>query len=239
MAQLPRLVVRAHAPLRWWLLVMAMVVLICLALLVAFEWGRSRAGFDGQSARSQRAELQDQIAKLRDENRQLRLKYASQETDRISQIRERTELARSIGELQGQLEQATSDLAFYRGIAGEKTSSDPVKIQQLRVSRGKEPGEYMLRLVLGRPLGREDAINGRIRMTFEGTTAATPVNLDLAAVSAVDGGELMFSYRYSQTIEVPLRLPAGFVPVRTAVDITPSRKGVNPIRTSFIWAVDN
>jgi hypothetical protein len=239
MAQLPRLVVRAHAPLRQWLLAIAVVVLICMALLAAFEWGRSKAGFDGQSARSQRAELRDQIAKLQDENRQLRLKYASQETDRISQIRERTELARSIGDLQAQLEKATSDLAFYRSIAGEKVSNDPVKIQQLRVSRGKEPGEYMLRLVLGRPLGREDAINGSIRMTFEGTTAATPVNLDLAAVSAVDGGELTFNYRYSQTIEVPLRLPAGFVPARTAVDITPSRKGVNPIRTSFIWAVDN
>jgi hypothetical protein len=97
----------------------------------------------------------------------------------------------------------------------------------------------MLRLVLGRPLGREDAINGRIRMTFEGTTSTTPVNLDLAAVSDVDGGELTFNYKYSQTIEIVLRLPAGFVPARTSLEITPSRKGVNPIRTSITWTVDN
>ncbi len=131
------------------------------------------------------------------------------------------------------LAKANSDLAFYRSLAGEKAGEGNVlKVQQLRVVRGPEASQYLLRLVLGRPMNREDAINGRIRMTFEGTTAATPVNLDLAAVSQVEGGELSFNYRYSQTIEIPIQLPAGFRPARTAIELTPSRKGVNPVRTS-------
>jgi hypothetical protein len=235
----PRLVVRTHAPLRLVLLITGIIAIAGMLLVIAFEWGRSNAGFDGRSARLQRSDLRDQIAKLETENRQLRLKFAAQETDRIGQIRERTELARAIGELQSQVEQANSDLAFYRGVAGEQSSKDILKIQQFRIRRGKDPNEYTLRLVLGRPLGREDSINGRIRMTFEGTTAATPVNLDLGSVSEVDEGELTFSYKYSQAIEVPLHMPAGFTPARTSLEITPSRKGVNPIRTSFMWTVDN
>jgi hypothetical protein len=239
MAPPPRLVVRTHAPTRRLLLIAGCIALAGVALFAAFEWGRSTAGFDGSSARSQRSELRDQITRLESENKALRLKAAAQETDRIGQIRERTELSRAIGDLQYQLEQANSDLAFYRGVAGEQSSRDPLKIQQFRVTRGKGPDEYMLRLVLGRPVGREDSINGRIRMTFEGTTAVTAVNLDLAAVSDVPDGELSFNYRYSQAIEVPLRLPPGFKPARTTVLITPSRKGVNPIRTSFLWTIDN
>ncbi len=214
--------------------------LVCTGLYIAFEWGRSNAGFDGRDARRQRAALRDQIGELEAENRRLRLQFASQQTDHIGQIRERTELARSIGDLQAELAQVSSDLAFYRSLAGEKAGESSVlKVQQFRVTRGTEANQYLMRLVLGRPMGREDPINGRIRMTLEGTTAATPVNLDLAVVSDVDGGELLFNYRYSQTIDIPIQLPPGFTPVRTAMEITPSRKGVNPVRTSFAWTVEN
>src|SRR6187551_2913437 len=46
----------------------------------------------------------------------------------------------------------SSDLAFYRGVAGDKNPDEALKIQQFRVSRGKSAGEYLLRLVLARPL---------------------------------------------------------------------------------------
>jgi hypothetical protein len=58
-------------------------------------------------------------------------------------------------------------------------------------------------------------------------------------VSGISNGELPFSYRYSQTIEQPIQLPAGFSPARTVVQITPGRKGVNPVQASFVWTVDN
>jgi hypothetical protein len=235
----PRLVVRTYAPLRRLLLVGGAIGLGALALFIAFEWGRGNAGFDGRAARVERSDLLDRIDELEKENHRQRLLLAAHETERVGQTRERTDLARSIGDLQGQVARLTSDLAFYRGVSGDKTPDEALKIQQFRVSRGKGADEYLLRLVLGRPLGREDAISGRLRMTFEGTTAATPVNLDLAAVSQVAGGELAFSYRYSQTIEQPIRLPAGFAPARTTVEIAPAKKGVNPVRATFIWTVEN
>jgi hypothetical protein len=232
-------VVRTYAPLRRLLLLGGAIGLAGLALFIAFEWGRGNAGFDGRAARVERSDLLDRIDELEKENRRQRLQLAAHETERVGQTRERTELARSIGDLQGQVARLTSDLAFYRGVAGDKNPDEALKIQQFRVSRGKGANEYLLRLVLGRPLGREDAISGRLRMTFEGTTAATPVNLDLGAVSPVAGGELAFSYRYSQTLEQSIRLPPGFTPARTTIEISPSRKGVNPVRATFIWTVDN
>jgi hypothetical protein len=234
-----RLVIRTHAPLRRALLLVGFLGLACLALYIAFEWGHGNAGFDGRAARFDRSQQRDQIGKLEAENRRLRLEIAAHETDRVGQVRERAEVSKALGDLQAELASATSDLAFYRSIAGDRNSDEVLKIQQLRVTRGPGPGEFLLRIVLGRPLGREDAINGRIRMTFEGATAATPVNLDLSTVTGIVSGELSFNFRYSQTLEQAIKLPAGFVPARTTIEIAPSRKGVNPVRTSFLWTVDN
>ncbi len=53
------------------------------------------------------------------------------------------------------------------------------------------------------------------------------------------GGELTFSYRYLQTLEQAIRLPAGFAPARVNVELAPSRKGVNPVHETFLWTVEN
>jgi hypothetical protein len=229
-----RLVVRTYAPLRGWLFAGGMVIVALLSLYVAFEWGRYNAGFDGRGARAERGKLTDQIHDLQNETRRLRLELAS----RVGQTRERAELSKSIGDLQAQVARQAQDLVFYRGIVGDNLSAEVMRIQEFRVTRGAKPDEYLLHLVLGRPLRPEDAINGTVRMTFEGTTAATPVNLDLGAVSSVPGGELRFSYRYVQTMDQTIKLPPGFMPARTTIEIVPARKGANPVRQSFIWTVE-
>lgn len=233
-----RLVVRTYAPLRGWLFAGGSLVVALFSLYVAFEWGRSNAGFDGRSARAERARLMERIHALESENRRQRLDLAAQETTRVGQTRERSELAKTIGDLQAQVARQAQDLVFYRGIVGDNLSAEVMRIQEYRVTRGARPDEYQLHLVLGRPLRGEDAINGALRITFEGTTAATPVNLDLAAVSNVPGGELRFSYRYVQTVDQAIKLPPGFLPARTTIELIPARKGANPVRQSFIWTVE-
>ena len=233
-----RLVVRTYAPLRYWLLFGGALIVGLLALYVAFEWGRYNAGFDGRKARAEQGRMMEQVQKLETENRRLRLEFASQETQRVGQTRERAELAKTIGDLQAQVARQAQDLVFYRGIVGDNLSAEVIRIQEFRVTRGATPDEYKLTLVLGRPLRPEDAINGVVKMTFEGATAATPVNLDLGAVSNLEGGELRFSYRYVATLEQAIKLPPGFAPARTTIEIIPARKGSTPLRQTFIWTVE-
>ena len=235
----PRLVVRTYAPLRRYLIVGGALLAMLIALYAAFEWGRRNAGFDSRSARAEAGTLRGRIRELEAETRRLRLTLAAQETERAGQTRERAELARSIGDLQAEVARQAQDLAFYRGIVGDNLQAEVMKIQQFRVTRGTGPNEYRVRLVLGRPLRPEDAVSGTVRLTFEGTTAATPVNLDLAAVSDVAEGELRFNYRYVETLEQDIRLPPGFTPARTTVELQPARKGANPIRQTFLWTVEN
>jgi hypothetical protein len=238
-ASTSRLVVRTYTPLRRLLLVAAVVIVSVLALFTAFEWGRSNAGFDGRAARAESGELRARVRALEREVRDRRLQLASRESERVGQTRERTELAKTIGDLQAEVARLTSDLGFYRGVVGDKGPAEVLKIQQFRVVRTPDANEFIVKVVLGRPLRPDDAVSGKLRMTFEGTTAATPANLDLAAVSDVKGGELSFSYRYLESIEQKIRLPAGFAPARTTVEIALTRKGANPVRETFLWSVDN
>lgn len=234
----PRLVVRTYAPLRLYLVIGGSVLLAIIALYAAFEWGRLNAGYDSRAARAEIGNLHDRIRKLETDSRRQRLQLASQETERTGQVRERAELSKAIGDLQAEVGRQAQDLAFYRGVVGENLQAEVVRIQQFRVTRAAGADEYLVKLVLGRALRPEDVVTGTVRMTFEGTTAATPVNLDLAAVSGVTDGTLQFSYRYVETLEQLIRLPAGFRPARATIELQPSRKGANPVRKTFLWTVE-
>jgi hypothetical protein len=236
----PRLVVRNHAPVRRALLVAGVVLLVLVGLLAVFEWGRSRAGFDGAAARRERAELNDQISALEDELRSARLKLAMYDSDSAGQTSERNELSRTIGELQAEVASLKSDVAFYRGIVDERTSGDVIKVQQFQVKAGAREREFLLRLVLGRPLRPEDLVTGKVRITIEGTGAdAAPASFDLAQMAGVPNGELSFSLRYVETLEQTVTLPEGFVPTRSTVQLVPLRKGAKEVRETFLWTVEN
>jgi hypothetical protein len=234
------MVVRNHAPGRRALLIGGVVLLVLVAMLAVFEWGRSRAGFDGVAARRERAQLNDQVSALEDELRSARLKLAMYDSDTAGQTSERNELSRTIGDLQAEVARLKSDVAFYRGIVEERTSGDVIKVQQFQVKAGAGEREFMLRLVLGRPLRPEDLVTGKVRITIEGTGAdAAPASFDLAQVGGVPNGELSFSLRYVETLEQAVTLPEGFVPTRSTVQLVPSRKGAKEVRETFLWTVEN
>lgn len=239
MSSSPRLVVRTYAPLRRWLVIVGTVLAVLIAMYAAFEWGRRNAGFDSRKARSEASELHGKVRDLEGEARRLRLTLASQETERAGQVRERAELARTIGDLQAEVARQAQDLAFYRGVVGENLQAEVMKIQQFRVTAGAEPGQYRVRLVLGRPLRPEDSVSGTAQVTFEAAEGSKPATLDLGAVSDVAGGVLNFNYRYTETLEHDIRLPEGFTPARTTITLQPARKGANRISQTFLWTVES
>lgn len=230
---------RNHAPGRRALLVLGALAAAVVAVLGAFEFGRYRAGFDGAAARAERARYEDRIAELEEQARASRLKLAMFENEGAGQLRERTELARTIGGLQAEVAQLNSDLAFYRGVVEGRTTTEVVKIQQFHVSAGKAAREFTLRLVLGRPLRPEDTVSGKARITIEGNAAdGSPASLDLAALG-VEAGELSFSLRYVETLEQVVVVPAEFTPARTTVELVPARKDMKSVRETFIWKLEN
>jgi hypothetical protein len=234
----PRLVVRTDEPGRRRFVVLSALLLFAALLWVAFEWGRGNLGLPG-GITPDRVTLRQRVGSLEDEVRTLRVELARRESERIGQARERTELAGTIGSLRGDVQRLQSELGFYRGVMGEGAQPDTLRIQQFRVSSGSEANTYRLRLVLGRAFNPEGAVSGKLRVSFEAAPGSRPASIDLAQAAGIAGGELPFDFNLLQEFEQVIRLPAGFTPLRVVVALTPARKGVNPVRETFPWTVEN
>jgi hypothetical protein len=234
-----KLVVRSHAPARRWLIAAIVLLLGGLALYVAFELGRFKAGYDAMLAASERDTLQRRIDAQEKSTREIRVKLAAAEEARIADVRERDEVARTIGELQAQVEHQEQDIEFYRGLSAQPGQKDPVMlgVQQFHITAAGASQTYSLRFSINRLQRPGEAINGVIRITIDGNRNGAHASVDLAALS--DGKrELPFSVRYTTALEQPVTLPADFQPLRVTLELRPDRKDMGPYRQTFVWSVD-
>jgi hypothetical protein len=221
----------------------AMLVLLgALALYLAFESGRKKAGFDGIQAAQERMTLNNRIARLESSAREARVQLAAAEAAQVAQVRERSEVSLNIGELQAELGRAQQDLEFYRAIANPQApgaKSVPVRVQQFHVLMSNAAARtYTLRLALSRPIRPEEATAGVLVVTVDGERAGAAASLDLGALTGGKVRQLDYSFRYYANIEQVISLPADFKPERASIEIRPARKGVAPYRQIFVWNPD-
>ncbi|HLQ13326.1 MAG TPA: DUF6776 family protein [Steroidobacteraceae bacterium] len=236
-----KLVVRTYAPARRGIFMVVAVLLGGASLFLSFELGRQQAGFDGIQAAQERARLEDLIAELQTSAHEMRVQLAAAEASQVAQVRERSELARTIGELQAGLGRAQQDLEFYRGIANPQAGAKPqtVRVQQFQVlTVNAAAHNYALRFALNRPTRPEESSAGVLAVTIDGERAGATASVDLAALTAGKTRELPYSFRYFTSIEQPVTLPADFKAERVTIEIRPARKSVAPYRQTFVWNPD-
>ena len=170
---------------------------------------------------------------------ELRVQLAAAEEARIGEGRERTEIARTIGELQAQVARDQQEMGFYRGLVAQpgQPAADAVRVQQFRIVTLPGDQHFSLRFSLSRTQRPEEAVNGTIAITIDGTSNGSSSSVDLAALS---GGksELPFNFRYFAAIEQPVTLPGDFKPDHITIEVRPGRKGVAPYRQTFVWNAD-
>jgi len=234
-----KLVVRTYAPARRWVIVAILCLLGSLALYVAFELGRYKAGYDAMQAASERDALQRKIEQQMQQAREMRVQLAAAEEARVADVREREEVARAIGELQAQVERQQQDVEFYRGLVAQPGQKDVVLVgvQQFHIAPLPDNQGFALRFSLNRLLRPGEALNGMLGITIEGTSGGNPTSADLAALT---GGknELPFNVRYTTSIDQEVILPGDFKPERVTIELRPDKKGVGPYRQTFVWTVD-
>ena len=236
-----KLVVRTYAPARRLMMLGSAVLLGAVALYLSFEMGRQKAGFDGIQAAQQRAKLEDQVADLEKTAREMRVQLAAADTSQVAQVRERSEVARTIGELQAELGRAQQDLEFYRGIANPLAAGKPllVRVQQFQVlTANAATRSYTLRFGLNRATRPEEVVGGTLGVTIDGERAGAAASVDLAALTAGKIKELSYNFRYFTNVEQLVTVPADLKAERVTIEIRPARKGVAPYRQTFVWNPD-
>jgi hypothetical protein len=236
-----KLVVRTYAPARRWTMLGSALLLGTVALYLAFEFGRQKAGFDGIQAAQQRSALESQIVALQANAHDLQVQLAAADEARIAQVRERSEVAKTIGELQAALGRAQQDLDFYRGIANPLAAAKAptVRVQQFQVlTNDAAAHRYTLRFALNRASRVDESSTGTLAVTVDGERAGTAASVDLATLTASKQKEVTYSFRYYSNIEQAVTLPADFRAERVTIEIRPARKSGPPFRQTFVWNPD-
>lgn len=235
-----RLVIRPQPTGQRWLAAGTALVLMGVAIYLAFEGGRYVGGYDAVKAAEQRGALQQKIDQLQSAQHRLQVQLAAAQEAQVSDIRERMEVARTIGELQAQVQRQQQDVEFYRGLLAPQLSQQPdvtVRVQQFHITATPTSQQYMLRFTLNRIVQPERTVTGSLAITVDGSQAGMPASLDLGSL---DGGksELPFDFQYYTDIEQPITLPASFKPDSVTIEVRPARKDMAPYRQTFIWEVD-
>jgi hypothetical protein len=238
-AEVPsKIVIRTYAPVRAWIVGGTLTLIVLLGGYLLFEYGRATAGFDRLAALREEGRLEREIEARDEVIGELRRAAAALETDRASQAQERAEVARTIGELQAQVARQVQELAFYKGIVVKEANAAEVKVQELRIGRGAQPGRYTVRMTLvqsGRP---DSTVSGTVILSVEGNRAGAAARLELPALLPAAQRELPFSFRYFESLNPEIVIPADFRPERLNVEIRSSRRGIAPVTQTLIWTVD-
>jgi cell division protein FtsB len=208
---------------RLWATRVALVVLAVVGGYLVYEFGRIQAGYDLVDAGSERRSYEQRIDGLEDEISALKEQIALLETHRDIDREAYREVEASLTELQAKIQEQRDAIAFYRGIVSPADGNKGLRVQDLKLTRGKNEREYNIRLVLVQALKHDD-LDG-----VEKTFSYAELLPDEAEVAWA------FSFRYFQDFNRQVILPDGFTPQRVNIEVQSRTRSISSIEESFAW----
>lgn len=213
------------------------VLLIGLALVwTAYELGRSRAGYSRFDAQQRESALQNELLASQAETAELRERLALVETNGKIKEEAYRQVEERLADLQARIQQQSEDLAFYRGIVSADQQSG-LRVQDLNVQAGPDPGAYSVRLVLAQALRNDKRITGKMELVVEGEQAGQPQALNLKELTGSSAASMNFGFRYFQNLQADVTIPEDFVPARVTIRLRPSGSSGKDVEESFDWVV--
>lgn len=211
-------------------------VLVLLVLLpyATFEAGRMQGGYSVISSQRARFAQAARIDALQDELDKMRHELGSASVGRKVDQQSSDVMQQSLAELQATIQKQQEELAFYKAIVSPAADavSEP-SVQRIEI-QPDVANRYLLRVVLIQAMQSAANTQGTVQMQISGMRAGRVVNLPLQDL-LVDksNSSLKFAYRYFQTIEQLIELPADFQPRAVQIELHAAQHAVQ--RQEFSW----
>ena len=226
----------AYGPAYSWLAVGAVSVAAAVAGYLSFEFGRMRADFNVIDASTERRDYEDRIEVLEDEVVTLKQEIEVQKTHREVEQAAYQDIEESLGELEAKIQEQRDAIAFYRGIISPADGGKGLRVQDLKLSKGKREGEYNVRLVLVQVKQHDRTVKGEVAFSLEGDQNGEETTYTLEQLLPPDGDSAWpFAFRYFQDFDRQLVLPAGFLPERINIEVRSRTKSIASVKQTFPW----
>ena len=225
-----------HGAARIWLMRGAVLALIAFGAYLVFEFGRIQAGYNTLDAARERAGLEATIAGLEAEILSLEEQITLLETHREIDAEAYRSVESSLTELQSIIQEQRDAIAFYRGIVSPADGNSGLKVQDLKLTRGKSERMYNIRLVLVQAMQHDRKVSGDVVLHIDGDENGAEKTYTYAELVPEDGRrDWSFSFRYFQDFDREVILPDGFTPDRVKVEVVSRTRSIASVEESFSW----
>ena len=219
-----------------WAMRTAVAVALVVGGYLTFEFGRIQADYNVVDAAQERHDDENRIAALEKQISTLKQEISLLETHRNIDREAYKDVETSLSNLQEKIQEQGDAIAFYRGIISPADGQRGLRVQDLRLSKGKDEGQYHVKLVLVQVMQHDRSVKGEVNFSLEGAQdgVATTYNLE-QLVLADEAGNWPFSFRYFQNFDRQLILPEGFLPERINIEVMSRTKSIASVKQSFLW----
>ncbi len=201
-----------------------------------FELGRIQAKFNIVDAVFEQQALQNEVKGLENQIVALNQEIALLETHRDIDREAYQVVETNLGELQKKIQEQRDAIGFYRGIVSPADGGRGLRVQDLKLTKGKDERQYHVRLVLVQVMHHDRKVRGEVDFSIDGAQNGVAVTYALEQLLPADAdSNWPFSFRYFQDFDRELVLPAGFTPERVNIEVISRTKSIASVKQSFLW----
>lgn len=231
---------RSHMPRTGFAIRVGIVLVLVMTGYLLFEFGRLQADYSIAEAITDKQAFRDEILRFEDEIVGLKQEIALLKTHGEIDREAYGVVEMNFAELERKIQEQSHAIAFYRGIISPKDGARGLRVQDLKVSKGKDERHYNLRLVLVQAMQHDRSVKGKVDFILEGAEDGVSTTYNLAQLSPEnETASWPFAFRYFQDFDRELVLPEGFAPQKINVEVISDTKSVASVKLSFDWLAAN
>jgi len=221
----------------WKTYVVILLIIVCGFLV--YEFGRIKAGFDSIEAKNIEQSFLAEIALLGSEiaalNREIAILTTNIEVDRESY----KVIEESLVPLQAKIQEQRDAINFYRGILSPLDGYSGLRIQDLKLTNGKNDREFYIRLVLTQSMNYDRKVSGVVDVSLIGNQSGIEKIYNISELLPEDSKfSWAFSFRYFQDFEQQMELPDNFIPELIKVEVQSKVRSISSIEQEYDWVIN-
>jgi len=234
-----QMVVVPYRPRRRALFITVLVSVVAASVVSGFLYGYCQ-GLSAQGAvQDERDKLKAELSALRIQNTDLSRQVAILDRSSMVDQRATAEVQATIRNLREQLAQLQQDVVFYRQVVSSDTVDTGLIVGQMNIYGTSDPGRFRYKLVMRQQDADGDSyLRGHVNVNLVGRQGDEQMIFALRDISdEQDQLDIRLGFKYFQTIEGELALPAGFEPERIQIVAVATEPVGKSIDQYFSWMV--
>lgn len=227
--------ITADDPFRRTLFVLLALVGVAILMCIAYYYGVVMSGDRARSSQKEIGALEQKAGTLESLNAELLGQIAQlQRTTEVDETAAST-VQQTLNSMEERIRELNDELSFYKRIVAPSKMEPGLYVQDLSIQPDDEERRYQYKLVLTQVRGNNRVAQGALDLYIDLYKDDRLVRYTLADLASSNGDRISFKFKYLQTVEGSVVLPAGYVPSGIEVRVTPSSSWLEPVERSFDW----